>query len=89
MTENILSIELGNMPMFIYKGKVGYIVSLYLDIEAAEKVGDIAAVSASAKTKEQFLKAKLRKVTSWAEKVGLKPGMQVRRAIKILESKGL
>ncbi len=83
----ILVINLGNLPLFIYKSSKtpGYIASYYIDIQNADKIGDIAAVSHPARTKEEFLKSKLMNVTSWAEKLGLKSGMQVKRAIKILE----
>lgn len=83
----ILMINLGNLPLFIYKSlkTPGYIASYYIDLNNADKVGDVAAVSHPARTKEEFLKAKLLGVTSWAEKLGLKSGMQVKRAIKILE----
>lgn len=83
----ILMINLGNIPLFIYKAikTSGYIASYYIDIEKADRVGDIAAVSSPAKTKEEFLKSKLISITSWAERLGLKSGMQVKRAIKILE----
>ncbi|MEM1688633.1 MAG: DUF1805 domain-containing protein [Candidatus Anstonellales archaeon] len=83
----VLMINIGNLPMFIYKStkRPGYIISYYLDISASDKVGDVAAVCGAVKSKEEFLRAKLTAVTSWAEKIGLKPGMQVKRAIKILE----
>lgn len=83
----VLMINIGNLPMFIYKAtkRPGYIVSYYLDIGASDRVGDVAGVCGAVKTKEEFLRAKLIKVTSWAEKMGLKSGMQVKRAIKILE----
>ncbi|MCS7122349.1 MAG: DUF1805 domain-containing protein [Candidatus Micrarchaeota archaeon] len=83
----VLIINIGNLPMFIYKAirRPGYIVSHYLDIEASDRVGDVAGLCGAVRTKEEFIRAKLIRITSWAERLGLKTGMQVKRAIKILE----
>jgi uncharacterized protein YunC (DUF1805 family) len=78
----------GNIPLFIFMSKKAYIVNYYLDIKAAERVGDLAAVSSAATTIDEFLKSKIQAVTEYAaNQYGIKPGMQVKRAIKIILSK--
>ena len=81
----VIEKKLGNIYLIIVKAKKGYISSSYLDISAAEKVGDVAAVVRNAKSLSDFLRGKLDSVTSWAEDLGLRPGMSVKRAIKILK----
>ena len=76
--------KLGNISLIVVKAKKGYLSSSYLDIKTAEKVGDVAGVVRNVKSFEDFLKGKLDEVTTWAEDLGLRPGMSVKRAIKIL-----
>lgn len=91
MTENVLEgcqvIEekVGNIPIIVICAKHGYLSSSYLSIETADKVGDVAAVVRNAKDLEDFMKGKVDTVTSWAEDMGLRQGMSVKRAIKILK----
>ncbi len=77
--------NLGNLPLIIFKTNVGYIATPYISKEMAEKVGDIAAFTDGVKTKEAFVKGKIRKITKWAEDLGLREGMTVKRAMRILE----
>ncbi len=81
----VIEKKIGNIPLIIVKAKHGYVASSYLNIDVAEKVGDVAAVVYNAKTLESFLKGKLGKVTTWAEDLGLREGMSVKRAIKIIK----
>ncbi len=81
----VIEKKLGNIVLIVVKAKKGYISSSYLDIKTAEKVGDVAAVVRNAKSLNGFLRGKLDSVTMWAEDLGLRPGMSVKRAIKILK----
>ena len=81
----VINEKVGNIPLIVVKAKLGYIGSSYLDITIADKVGDVAAVVRNVKNLDEFLKGKLDKVTSWAEDIGLREGMSVKRAIRILK----
>lgn len=78
--------ELGNLKLIIIKAKRGYIASSYINKEIAEKVGDVAGFVSNVKSVEEMLKAKLKDTTSWAEDLGLREGMSVRKALEILDS---
>lgn len=78
--------ELGNLKLVVIKAKRGYIACSYIDKETAEKVGDIAGFVSGVKCVDDMLKAKLRSTTSWAEDIGLREGMSVKKALEILDS---
>lgn len=82
---DVIEKKIGNIPLIIIKAKHGYISSSYLDIKTADKVGDIAGVVRNAKDLKSLLKGKLSEVTTWAEDFGLREGMSVKRAIRILK----
>ncbi|MFA5859774.1 MAG: DUF1805 domain-containing protein [Elusimicrobiota bacterium] len=62
----------------------GYLICGYLDIQAAEKFGDTAAVITGVSTVNEMLDKPVVKVTSAASKLGLTPGMTGRDALKLL-----
>ena len=71
----------GSSLVFIM-GSKGFIMCGYLNIETAEKMGNIAAIATGVKTVDDMLKAKIVAVTKAAEKAGVKPGMAVVDALK-------
>ncbi len=77
--------QLGNLNLLVVKGKRGYIASSYIDKGTAEKVGDVAGFVVGVRNLNEFMKAKLRHVTSWGEDFGLREGMSVRKALDLLE----
>ena len=78
--------SLGNLPLIVVKAKKGYIACSYIDKETAEKVGDVAAFVSGVKSMDDFLRAKVRMTTSWAEDIGIREGMSVRKALEIMDS---
>ncbi len=83
--DKFIVVEIGNLPLIIYKGKRGYIATLHLCKESVEKIGDAAAFVGGVKSIDDFLSTKVRKVTKWAEDLGLREGMTVKRVIRILD----
>ena len=77
---------LGNLPLIVVKAKKGYIACSYIDKDTAEKVGDVAAFVSGVKSMDDFLRAKVRMTTSWAEDIGIREGMSVRKALEIMDS---
>ncbi|MBI5223852.1 DUF1805 domain-containing protein [Candidatus Micrarchaeota archaeon] len=78
--------EMGNLPLIVVKAKKGYIACSYIDKETAEKVGDIAAFVSGVKTFDDLKKAKIRAATSWAEELGIREGMSVKKALELMDS---
>ncbi len=81
----VVKIELGNLPLLIIKAKKGYVACSYVDRVTAEKVGDVACFVSGVKTYSDMFKAKIREVTPWAEDIGIRQGMSVRKALELLE----
>jgi uncharacterized protein YunC (DUF1805 family) len=78
--------NIGNLPLIVVKAKNGYIACSYIDKQTAEKVGDIAAFVSGIKEIEDLRKAKIRHTTTWAEELGIREGMSVKKALEIMDS---
>ena len=80
-------LDLGNAPLLIIKVKKGYVMCGYLNIAAANKLGDIAGRVTGVKTFEDVLNATVVEVSDLARKQGLKEGMNARDFLnRLLES---
>lgn len=64
------------------KGSKGFIMCGYLNLETAEKKGNIAAVVTGIKTAEDMLGANIAAATSFARAAGITEGMPVREALE-------
>jgi len=80
--------DIGNLPLIVVKAKKGYIACSYIDKETAEKVGDIAAFVSGVKNLDDLKKAKIRYTTTWAEDLGVREGMSVKKALEIMDMEG-
>jgi len=78
--------EIGNLPLIVVKAKKGYIACSYIDKETAEKIGDIAAFVSGVKNMDDFMRAKIRETTTWAEDAGIRKGMSVKKALELMDS---
>lgn len=78
--------KIGNLPLIIVKAKSGYVACSYIDKETAERIGDIAAFVAGIKNIDDLKKAKIRSVTSWAENLGVREGMSVKKALELMDN---
>lgn len=78
--------DLGNLPMIVVKAKHGYVACSYVDKETAEKVGDIAAFVSGVKSIDDLMKAKIRETTTWAEDLGIREGMSVKKALELMDT---
>lgn len=77
---------LGNLPLIVVKAKKGYVACAYIDKETAEKIGDVAAFVSGVKNIDDFMKAKVRETTTWAEDLGIREGMSVKKALEIMDA---
>ncbi|MCX8194506.1 MAG: DUF1805 domain-containing protein [Candidatus Micrarchaeota archaeon] len=80
-----ISFPLGNVPLLIVKAKKGYVACSYISKEAAEKFGDVAAFVSGVKTFDDFFKAKIRSFTTWADDLGIREGMSVKKALELMD----
>ena len=71
-------IELGAAPLILIKVKKGYVMCGYLNINTANKFGDIAAKVTKVKSFDDVLNADVVEVSDNAKKIGLKEGMKAR-----------
>jgi len=71
--------------MIVVKAKKGYIACSYINKETAEKVGDVAAFVSGVKNINDFLSAKVKSMTTWAEDLGIREGMSVRKALELMD----
>ena len=72
-----LKIEMGTAPLVLLKGEKGFVMCGYLNLEAAEKLNDIAVRVTGVKDLESLLNAKVAGVTSGAKTLGIKEGDKV------------
>ncbi len=78
-----IEINLHNANLVLAVGTGGYICCGYLNLETAQKLGDIACVVTGVKTVEDLLKANIVNLTSQAEALGIK---RVMKAQEVLEN---
>lgn len=78
--------SIGNLPLIVVKAKNGYVACSYIDKNTAEKVGDVAAFVSGVKDVNDFMKAKIRHVTTWAENIGVREGMSVKKALELMDN---
>ncbi len=78
--------SIGNLPLIVVRAKNGYVACSYIDKETAEKVGDVAAFVSGVKDVNDFMKAKVRHVTTWAENIGVREGMSVKKALELMDA---
>ncbi|MDD2524147.1 MAG: DUF1805 domain-containing protein [Endomicrobiia bacterium] len=71
-----------NLLMII--GSKGYIMCGYLNINTAQKMGDVACIVTGVKTIEDILNSKIVALTSNAQKLGVEMGMAVTEVLKKL-----
>ena len=76
------SIDIGNAPLLIIKAKKGYVMCGYLNISAANKLGDTAGRVTGVKDFDDVLAADIVEISENAKKMGLKAGMNGKDFLK-------
>ena len=80
----LVKISFENVPLIIIKAAKGYVATTHLDKKKVEKLGEIACFISPIKSLGSLQKSKIKDVTSWAEEIGIKQGMTLKRALEIL-----
>jgi uncharacterized protein YunC (DUF1805 family) len=69
------SIDLGKAPLLVLQAKKGYLMCGYLNMNTANKLGDIAGKVTGVKTFDDMLKASVIEISENAKKEGLHEGI--------------
>jgi len=77
-------IDLGKAPLLIIQAKKGYVMCGYLNINAANKIGDIAGRVTGVKTFDDMLNANVVEISENAKLTGLTQGMNVKDFLNAL-----
>jgi uncharacterized protein YunC (DUF1805 family) len=77
-------IDLGKAPLLILQAKKGYIMCGYLNMNTANKLGDIAGKVTGVKTYDDMLKATVIEISENAKKEGLTEGMNAQDFLQSL-----
>jgi uncharacterized protein YunC (DUF1805 family) len=79
-----IEVPLPKAPLVLVKGKNGFVMCGYLNVEAAEKMGEAAAVVKGVKTVDDLLKASVAAATTAAQSRGIEVGMTGKEALRRL-----
>lgn len=71
----------GGPPLILIKGEKGFVMCGYLNIEVAQRLGLAAAIVSGVGSFEDVLNAEIKTVTDNAKKLGVEPGMIVKKVI--------
>jgi len=77
-------VDLGKAPLLILQAKKGYVMCGYLNMNAANKIGDIAGKVTGVRTFDDMLNADVVEVSENAKLAGLKQGMNVKDFLNAL-----
>ena len=78
------SIDLGKAPLLLIQAKKGYVMCGYLNMNTANKLGDIAGKVTGVKTFDEVLNADVVEVSENAKLIGLTQGMKVKDFLNAL-----
>lgn len=79
-----LLFSLSDKNLIVLKGRNGYIMCGYLNLKAARKFKDAAAMITGVSTIAGALKAEISAVTPGAAKIGMHKNQPVKEALKII-----
>jgi len=76
-----IRIDLNVAPILVIKAKKGFVMCGYLNMDAVEKLGDVAARVSGVNTFDDVLKAKVLQVSTKAKELGAEEGMTGRQVL--------
>lgn len=74
--------EFENASLLLIKADMGYVMCGYLNMETADKLGDVAAVVSGVDSFEDVLQASVNSVSKKALNIGIEKGMTGRQALE-------
>jgi uncharacterized protein YunC (DUF1805 family) len=79
-----LKLQLGNAPLLIIKASNGYASCSYLNIETANKLGDVAVIAKGVRNFKELLNAKLLEISEKAKERGITKEMNVKEILELM-----
>lgn len=79
-----LRMDMGDAPLIVLKGSTGYVMCGYLNLDAANKLGDCAVRVTGVNNLESVLESTAVGVSDEARKLGILEGQKVSDIIKFL-----
>lgn len=79
-----IRIDMWGAPLVMIKGKKGYVMCGYLNMQTANKIGDMAVRVTGVRDLETVMSAKVAECSEAAEKAGIKPGDEVSSIVSLL-----
>jgi uncharacterized protein YunC (DUF1805 family) len=76
-----LKLDMEHAPLLILSARKGFVMCGYLNMDVANKLGDVAVKVTGVKSFEDVLNAKAVDVSEAAKNIGITIGMQARDAI--------
>jgi len=77
-----LRFEMQKYPLLVIRAEKGFLMCGYLNVNAAETLGDTAAKVRGVQSFEDMLNASVVEVTELARELGIEPGMTGREALE-------
>ncbi len=79
-----LRMRLAGKYLIVLRGRKGYVMCGYLNLEAAEKFGDVAVRIVKVSTLRDALKATVESCTAAARQRGIYPGQPIKEVLAII-----
>ncbi|MGC8618348.1 MAG: YunC family protein [Thermoplasmata archaeon] len=79
-----IKIESVPAPIVIITGKKGFLMCGYLDIQAADRLGSIAASASGINSIDDLLNKEIVKVSAKGKEAGIREGMKGREALTFI-----
>ncbi len=76
-----LKLDMGQAPLLVIRAKKGFVMCGYLNMDVANKLGDMAVRVTGVKSFEDVLNAKAVDVSEAAKKLGITVGMTGKEAL--------
>jgi len=83
-TFEFMRMPMTNAPLLVLKGKKGFVMCGYLNLEAAQKLGDAAVRVTGVSDLETMLNSKAAGVTKRASELGISEGQKISDIISLL-----
>lgn len=77
-----VNFDLQNAPLILIKADKGFVMCGYLNLGAAERVGDVACKVSGVSNFDEALDAKIVELTENAKRIGIQKGMTGREALE-------
>ena len=76
--------DLGKAPLLILKGRKGYVMCGYLDINTSDRLGELAARVTGVKSLDDVLAAKIAQASKGLREMGVGEGTPVTEALQFI-----